>query len=110
MHHGNLEVSSDLRDTDETLYYEQIKRRQTELPYCDRRVSVQAEFSSQHVCIQISDEGPGFDPAQVEDPTTDENVQRIGGRGLFLIKAFMSHVTHNQCGNQITMTKMRSVD
>ena len=107
MHHGNLEVNSDLRDSDETKYYDQIKARRLEKPYCDRRVSVQAEFSNQHVCIQISDEGPGFDPTKIEDPTTDDNVQRIGGRGLFLIKAFMSHVSHNGCGNQITMTKLR---
>ena len=108
MHHGNLEVESSLRDSDETRYYDQIKSRRNEKPYCDRRVSIQAEFSNQHVCIQISDEGPGFDPSRIEDPTTDENVQRIGGRGLFLIKAFMSQVSHNGAGNQITMTKLRN--
>lgn len=107
MHHGNLEVMSDLRDIDETKYYDQINARRAEKPFCDRRVSVQAEFSDQHVCIQISDEGPGFDPARIEDPTTDENVQRIGGRGLFLIRAFMSQVVHNASGNQITLTKLR---
>lgn len=110
MHHGNLEVNSDLRDTDEEMYYQQIKQRRSEKPFCDRRVSVQAEFSSQHVCIQISDEGPGFDPSKIEDPTTDDNVQRIGGRGLFLIRAFMSHVSHNGSGNQITMTKLRKTE
>ena len=107
MHHGNLEVKSDLRDSDEAEYYDQINARQAQKPFCDRRVSVQAEFSDQHVCIQISDEGPGFDPNRIEDPTTDENVQRIGGRGLFLIRAFMSQVVHNATGNQITMTKLR---
>ncbi len=107
MHHGNLEVDSNLRDTDESQYYDQIRDRRCKEPFCSRRVSVQAEFSDQHVCIQISDDGPGFDPSKVEDPTTDENVQRIGGRGLFLIKSFMSQVSHNGCGNQITMTKLR---
>lgn len=107
MHHGNLEVDSNLRDADESEYYNQIRDRRCQEPFCQRRVSVQAEFSDQHVCIQISDDGPGFDPSKIEDPTTDDNVQRIGGRGLFLIKAFMSHVVHNGCGNQITMTKLR---
>ena len=109
MHHGNLEVDSHLRDVDETEYYDQIQKRRGREPFCQRRVSVQAEFSEQHVCIQISDDGPGFDPANVEDPTTDDNVQRIGGRGLFLIRAFMSQVSHNGCGNQITMTKLRDL-
>jgi CheY-like chemotaxis protein len=107
MHHGNLEVSSQLRDVDESLYYEQIRQRRWKKPYCDRRVCVQAQFSDKHVCIQISDDGPGFDPGRVADPTTDNNVQRIGGRGLFLIRAFMSKVAHNRSGNQITMTKLR---
>ena len=107
MHHGNLEVDSYLRDSDDQQYYDQIRVRRCEEPFCNRKVSVQAEFSEDHVCIQISDDGPGFDPAKVQDPTTDDNVQRIGGRGLFLIKAFMSHVAHNGCGNQITMTKIR---
>ena len=107
MHHGNLEVDSNLRDSDEQKYYDQIRDRRCQEPFCNRKVSVQAEFSEQHVCIQISDDGPGFDPTQVEDPTTDDNVQRIGGRGLFLIRAFMSQVAHNGCGNQITMTKIR---
>lgn len=110
MHHGNLEVDSNLRDSDEPEYYNQIRDRRCQEPFCKRRVSVQAEFSDQHVCIQISDDGPGFDPSQIEDPTTDDNVQRIGGRGLFLIKAFMSQVVHNGCGNQITMTKLRRED
>lgn len=107
MHHGNLEVDSDLRDDDESEYYALIQQRKKESPYRERRVSVQAEFSEQHVCIQISDEGPGFDPSKISDPTTDENVQRVGGRGLFLIRAFMSQVSHNSSGNQITMTKLR---
>ena len=110
MHHGNLEVNSNLRDSDESEYYNQIRDRRCQEPFCNRRVSVQAEFSEQHVCVQISDDGPGFDPSKIEDPTTDENVQRIGGRGLFLIKAFMSQVVHNGCGNQITMTKLRAED
>lgn len=107
MHHGNLEVDSNLRDSDENHYYEQIRERRCKEPFCVRRVSIQAEFSDQHVCVQISDDGPGFDPSKIEDPTTDDNVQRIGGRGLFLIRAFMSQVVHNGVGNQITMTKLR---
>ena len=110
MHHGNLEVDSNLRDSNEDEYYEQIRDRRFQSPFSRRKVSVQAEFSDQHVCIQISDDGPGFDPSNVKDPTTDDNVQRIGGRGLFLIKAFMSHVSHNGCGNQITMTKIRDAE
>lgn len=107
MCHGNLEVPSSLREGDDSEYYEQIKQRRRQPPYCDRRVHVQAEFSDQHLCVQIADEGPGFDPNKIADPTDEKNVQKVGGRGLFLIRAFMDRVVHNEAGNQITMTKFR---
>ena len=107
MHHGNLEVDSHLRDGDDAEYYRQIQERRQRSPFSDRKVRIQAEFSDRHVCVQISDEGPGFDPAGIPDPTAEENVQKVGGRGLFLIRSFMNQVVHNQRGNQITFTKIR---
>jgi len=108
MHHGNLEVDSKLRDVDDgNSYYEVIRGRKTQPPFCHRRVKIEAEFSDQHICVQITDDGPGFDPAQIPDPTDEENLLRPCGRGLFLIRAFMDTVAHNKTGNQITMTKLR---
>lgn len=111
MHHGNLEVDSKLRDVDDgNSYYELIRGRKTQAPFCHRRVRIEAEFSDQHICVQITDDGPGFDPSLVPDPTAEENLLRPCGRGLFLIRAFMDAVAHNKSGNQITMTKLRRAD
>jgi anti-sigma regulatory factor (Ser/Thr protein kinase) len=55
----------------------------------------------------IRDEGQGFDPASLPDPTDPANLERISGRGLLLIQTFMDKVEHNESGNQITMTKRR---
>lgn len=107
MHHGNLEVDSSHREGDGSEYYELIRRRQQTEPWGSRRVKVEYEFSDEHICIQVSDEGAGFDPAQVADPSTPENLHRVYGRGLFLIRNFMDQVAHNHAGNQITMTKLR---
>ncbi|QEG20169.1 ATP-binding response regulator [Mariniblastus fucicola] len=107
MHHGNLEVDSTMREGDETNYYELIRVRQGKPPWNDRKVRVEFEFSDQHICIQVSDEGSGFDPATIPDPRTPENLHRVCGRGLFLIRNFMDQVAHNATGNQITMTKLR---
>lgn len=107
MHHGNLEVDSSMREGDEHDYYEQIRVRRRKAPWNERRVRVEYEFSDEHICIQVSDEGKGFDPASVPDPRTPENLHRISGRGLFLIKNFMDQVAHNAEGTQITMTKLR---
>jgi len=108
MHHGNLEVDSQLRESEnESQYYDLIRSRKNEPPFCHRRVRVEAEFSEQHICVQISDDGAGFDPERIPDPTSDENIHNVSGRGLFLIRSFMDQVAHNLTGNQITMTKLR---
>ncbi len=108
MHHGNLEVESSLREGEnENKYYETIRHRKNSPPFCHRRVRIEAEFSDQHICVQISDDGQGFDPKSVPDPTAEENLHRASGRGLFLIRSFMDQVAYNQAGNQITLTKLR---
>lgn len=110
MHHGNLEVESELRectDHDEDLYYEKVRERQSQAPFSDRRVQVKASFSSDSIDVQITDEGPGFDPELIDDPRSAENVTRVSGRGLFLIRTFMDAVNHNDVGNEITMRKER---
>ncbi len=110
MHHGNLEVDSSLKDGDDSLYYGTVQERRLKSPYRDRRVHFQAEFTDEHICVQISDEGPGFDPTIIPDPRDEENLMKLSGRGLLLIRSFMDQVAHNQAGNQITMTKLRPKD
>jgi anti-sigma regulatory factor (Ser/Thr protein kinase) len=108
MHHGNLEVESSLREGDnDQEYYDTIRERKDCSPFCHRRVRIEAEFSDHHICVQISDDGSGFDPELVPDPTAEENLHRASGRGLFLIRSFMDQVAYNKVGNQITMTKLR---
>ena len=87
-----------------------IRERKQTSPFCHRRVRLEAEFSDKHICVQISDERPGFDPKCIPDPTCGDNVTKVSGRGLFLIRSFMDQVAHNECGNQITMTKLRRED
>ena len=108
MHHGNLEVDSALREGEtEQRYYDAVANRKQEPGYYNRKVRIEAEFSDRHICIQISDEGPGFEPKDVNDPRKAENLHRVSGRGLLLIRTFMDQVVHNSVGNQITMTKLR---
>lgn len=109
--HGNLEVSSELRQTEDGKpYTDLIEKRKTESPYKDRRVKVHLHASCQLVKFVICDEGNGFDTAALRDPTDPENLERAGGRGLLLINAFMDEVIHNDCGNEITMLKRKQVD
>lgn len=55
------------------------------------------------VTITVTDKGPGFVPSTVPDPTLDENLEVPSGRGLMLIRAYMTHVRHNDRGNVVEM-------
>jgi serine/threonine-protein kinase RsbW len=58
--------------------------------------------------VRITDEGPGFNPADVPDPTAPENLERPCGRGLLLIRNFMTEVAYQGRGNIIAMFKLRN--
>jgi CheY-like chemotaxis protein len=107
IHHGNLEVGSDVREKDEKGYQALIEERRRAKPYRSRRVYVTSRESPAEVVYVIRDEGPGFDPSQLPDPTDPANLERVSGRGLLLIRTFMDDVHHNPAGNQITMVKRR---
>lgn len=56
----------------------------------------------------IADEGPGFDPNDVPDPTAVENLERPCGRGVMLMRHYMSAVNFNDRGNMVAMSKLRN--
>ena len=106
-YHGNLEVSSSLRDQDYVTFYEVARRRCDEFPYRDRRIEVRVEFESDRATFVIRDEGPGFNVSSLPDPTSPEYLERPSGRGVLLMRTFMDHVTYNERGNQVTLVKLR---
>ncbi len=105
MHHGNLEVSSELRQESVAEYNAQVEERLTHDAYSKRRVTVEADFAGQDFRCAVRDEGPGFDPKTVPDPTDPENLLKTSGRGIYLIGMFMDSVRHNESGNEIVMAK-----
>jgi serine/threonine-protein kinase RsbW len=70
-----------------------------------RSVKVVLQVSGDEAVIDVEDEGRGFDHARVADPTTDANIARNCGRGLFLIKKLMDKVEYIGSGNKVRMTK-----
>lgn len=108
IYHGNLELSSDIKEQDETRYYALAQLRRTQAPYSQRHVHVTAVFTRESATFTIRDQGKGFDPSTLPDPTDPSNLGKISGRGLLLIQTFMDRVEHNAQGNQIVMTKFRS--
>jgi CheY-like chemotaxis protein len=106
VYHGSLEVPSDLRELDGGKpYHDLAEQRRREPPYQARRVRLRALQTRTSVTYVIADEGPGFDPSQLPDPTDISQLERVSGRGLLLIRTFMDEVSHNVHGNEITMIK-----
>lgn len=104
-YHGNLEVNSKLREEDHAAYYELARERSGCAPYCERSIYVDAELSPEVVQYVIRDEGPGFDPGELPDPTDPANLDRPCGRGLLLMRTFMDDVEYNPLGNEVTLVK-----
>lgn len=107
IHHGNLELDSSLREEDEAEFFRLAAERRLTAPYCDRKVRLIERETIDEVSYAIRDDGKGFDPSKLPDPTDPENMERASGRGLLLIRSFMDLVSHNETGNEITLVKRR---
>lgn len=73
----------------------------------DKNVRVVCKLSESRFWIQITDEGPGFNPDAVPDCTADEYIERDCGRGIMLMRCFMTHVAYSETGNTVVMEKHR---
>jgi anti-sigma regulatory factor (Ser/Thr protein kinase) len=106
--HGNLELTSELRDNDPDGYTAEVQRRRAAAPYVGRRVHVDARLTRDQATFVIRDEGPGFDPSTLPDPLDPECFDKAGGRGILLMRTFMSEVSFNPSGNEVTLIKRRA--
>ena len=107
LYHGNLEVTSELREQDLQSYNRTVGARRDQSPYRERQIEVEAEFSRERAVFVIRDSGPGFDPASLPDPTDPANLTKPSGRGILLMRAFMDEVVYNARGNSVALIKKR---
>ena len=71
----------------------------------DPSKNVVVEVVMSQGCLQatVRDQGTGFDPTSVPDPTLPENLSRSCGRGLFLMRELLDEVSYNDRGNEVTL-------
>jgi len=105
MFHGNLELSSSLREADCDAYHHLAETRRRQSPYQNRRIEIEVRLALGKAVFTIRDEGPGFDPTALPDPTDPANLEKVTGRGILLMQAFMDQVDFNARGNEVTMVK-----
>lgn len=70
-----------------------------------KQVFISCRFETNEISVVIEDQGDGFDLTQVPDPTEEDNLEKPGGRGIMLIRSFMTSVEYNDRGNRLTLTK-----
>jgi serine/threonine-protein kinase RsbW len=68
-----------------------------------KMVDVEITFDRNEMKITVTDEGPGFNPAAIPDPTMPENIEELSGRGVFLMKKLADSISFNEKGNSVTM-------
>jgi serine/threonine-protein kinase RsbW len=68
-----------------------------------KRVRVEVDVRVEELAVRVTDQGVGFDPTAVPDPTLPDNITKSGGRGIFLMKALMDEVRFNERGNSVTL-------
>lgn len=73
----------------------------------DKKVRVECHLGADRFTIEIEDEGPGFEPEDVPDPTAEENLEKPSGRGIMLMRAFMTRVDYQGRGNRVLLEKDR---
>jgi len=71
----------------------------------DKQIRIRYQVNDSRIDVYVRDEGRGFDPAHVPDPTSPDNLERPTGRGIMLMKAYMNLVEYNETGNVVHLVK-----
>lgn len=70
----------------------------------DKSVSLSVNLNEEHITFTVSDQGAGFDHKNLPDPTAPENIEKVGGRGIFLIKNLADEVDFKNDGRTVELT------
>ena len=95
---------------DSDAYHGLAESRRRQSPYQERRIEDRCSPLGEKAVFVVRDEGPGFDPASLPDPTDPANLDKVTGRGILLMRAFMDEVEFSPRGNEVTMTKQPSTN
>jgi serine/threonine-protein kinase RsbW len=74
----------------------------------DKNVIIRCDISTEKMRVVIVDEGDGFDPQDVPDPTLEEFIERPCGRGLMLMRAYLNVCEYSDGGRCLTMERERN--
>ena len=70
-----------------------------------KHITIDFRIDDESLVIEVQDDGPGFVPDELPDPTAEENLSRPNGRGVMLMRAYMTDVQFNEAGNRVMLIK-----
>jgi len=73
-----------------------------------KTITVRYSITAERAVVIVRDEGPGFEPEEIPDPTTEDRLSVPSGRGIMLIKAYMDEVEYRDEGREVYFVKRRS--
>ncbi|MCE9598664.1 MAG: ATP-binding protein, partial [Spirochaetia bacterium] len=107
--HGNLGITYEEKTdaTENGVYFEFLKRRQTDPTYSTRRVTILYALSPRRVSFMVSDEGNGFDHKKIsQDNSREANTSmHLHGRGITMAKHAFDTLRYNDAGNRVLLVK-----
>ncbi len=105
--HGNLSISGDqkLEATENGTYYGLIEERLKDDKYKDKKVTFSFCINQEFVRISIEDQGDGFKVDDIPDPTMQEGLFKLHGRGILITRMYFDDVSYNDVGNRVELVK-----
>lgn len=73
-----------------------------------KKITICYDVQPHQITVRIADEGKGFDPDGLPDPTCDERLGDPEGRGVMLMRSFADEVVFNEAGNEVQLVKRQS--
>ena len=107
LYHGNLELGPSYLADSEEAFASLVAHRSSAPPYQDRRIHLAATLEPDKGIFVVRDEGRGFDPSALPDPSDASALEKATGRGLILMRLFMDEVSFDSTGREVTLTKWR---
>ena len=112
--HGNLEMTKFKHDPllfDSEDYWAIFRERLLSSEYGLRKIIVDCVYLSREIRISVMDEGPGFVPDNIPNPTEPGNLLKASGRGLSMVKMCVDELRFDSAGRRATMVvKNRPVE
>jgi serine/threonine-protein kinase RsbW len=69
----------------------------------DKNVYLSLQVDQNQLTFEVEDEGPGFDFESLPDPTSPENLENPGGRGIFLMRNLCDQVNFEENGKRVQL-------